>query len=38
MKKNITYSKAIYKAFDDLLKNRKDVVILGQGLWSPWYV
>jgi pyruvate dehydrogenase E1 component beta subunit len=38
MKKTQIYSKAIYQAFHNLLKNRKDVVILGQGLWSPWYV
>lgn len=34
----ITYGKAIREAFAYLLKNHKDVFIIGQGLWSPWYV
>lgn len=38
MKIEKTYSEAIYDAFDYLLKNHKDVFIMGQGLWSPWYV
>ena len=38
MKIEKTYSEAIYDAFEYLLKNHKDVFIMGQGLWSPWYV
>ena len=33
-----TYSDAILSGFDYLLKNYPEVFILGQGLWSPWYV
>tara|TARA_B100000242_G_C43055458_1_gene493957 strand:+ start:14089 stop:15075 length:987 start_codon:yes stop_codon:yes gene_type:complete len=33
-----SYSKAIYDGFDYLLENYPEVFILGQGLWSPWYV
>ena len=33
-----TYSKAIFSAFDYLLENYPEVFVLGQGLWSPWYV
>ena len=33
-----TYSDAIYSGFDYLLKNYPEVFVLGQGLWSPWYV
>ena len=29
--------KAILDAFKYLLKN-KDVIVIGQGVWSPWYV
>lgn len=34
----ITYSKAILEAFDYLLKKYPEVFVIGQGLWSPWYV
>tara|TARA_Y100001968_G_C19441438_1_gene762769 strand:- start:98 stop:1090 length:993 start_codon:yes stop_codon:yes gene_type:complete len=34
----LTYSKAIYSAFDYLLENFPEVFVIGQGLWSPWYV
>ncbi len=34
----LTYSDAILEAFEYLLKNYPEVFILGQGLWSPWYV
>lgn len=34
----ITYAEAIHEATDLLLKNDPDVFVLGQGLWSPWYV
>jgi len=33
-----TYSDAILSGFDYLLKNYPEVFVLGQGLWSPWYV
>ena len=38
MSKNITYSEAILDGFKFLLDNYPEVMILGQGLWSPWYV
>ena len=34
----ITYAEAIQNAFDYLLANHDDVFVIGQGLWSPWYV
>ena len=34
----IKYSTAILKAFERLLKKDKNVFLIGQGLWSPWYV
>lgn len=34
----ITYSEAILEGFKYLLDNDEDVFIMGQGLWSPWYV
>lgn len=33
-----TYSEAILEGFTHLLKNYDEVMVLGQGLWSPWYV
>ena len=36
--KRITYSEALLDAFNYLLENHKNVFIIGQGLWSPWYV
>ena len=33
-----TYSDAILSGFDYLLGNYPEVFVLGQGLWSPWYV
>lgn len=38
MHSKTTYSEAIYQAFDYLLGNHPEVFVLGQGLWSPWYV
>lgn len=38
MHNKTTYSEAIYQAFDYLLGNHPEVFVLGQGLWSPWYV
>ncbi|MDB2698965.1 hypothetical protein N9Y77_05295 [Candidatus Pelagibacter bacterium] len=32
------YGTAILSAFEYLLKNYKETIIIGQGLWSPWYV
>lgn len=32
------YGSAIRSAFQYLLKNHEDVFVIGQGLWSPWYV
>ena len=36
--RSISYSQAIYEAFDQLLEQDPDVIVVGQGLWSPWYV
>ena len=33
-----TYSESILMAFDYLLSNYPEVFVIGQGLWSPWYV
>jgi len=38
IKKIIRYDEAILKGFDYLLKVYPEVFIIGQGLWSPWYV
>jgi pyruvate/2-oxoglutarate/acetoin dehydrogenase E1 component len=35
---SVSYSRAIREAFRFLLTNDPDVFVLGQGLWSPWYV
>ncbi len=38
-KSNATnYGLAIREAFSYLLKNYPEVFVIGQGLWSPWYV
>jgi pyruvate/2-oxoglutarate/acetoin dehydrogenase E1 component len=34
----ISYGLAIREAFSYLLKNYPEVFVIGQGLWSPWYV
>ena len=34
----MNYGEAIYSAFDYLLENHPEVFVIGQGLWSPWYV
>ena len=34
----ITYAQAIHQGFTQLLEQDDDVFLLGQGLWSPWYV
>ena len=33
-----SYSEAILSGFDYLLQNYPEVFVIGQGLWSPWYV
>lgn len=38
MLKKYNYGSAIAAGFDYLLANHPDVFIVGQGLWSPWYV
>jgi len=40
MKKNksISYAEGIYEAYDYLLENYPEFIVIGQGLWSPWYV
>ena len=34
----LNYGTAIRSAFEYLLKNHPEVFVIGQGLWSPWYV
>lgn len=34
----INYGSALRSGFEYLLANFPEVVVLGQGLWSPWYV
>lgn len=34
----LTYAAAIREGFRYLLANHRDVFVIGQGLWSPWYV
>tara|TARA_Y100001958_G_scaffold158430_1_gene156257 strand:- start:3252 stop:4241 length:990 start_codon:yes stop_codon:yes gene_type:complete len=36
--KKISYSSAILEAYNYLLENHSEFFIIGQGLWSPWYV
>ncbi|MDA7834727.1 hypothetical protein N9A21_02240 [Methylophilaceae bacterium] len=36
--KNYNYGTAILAAFEYLLENYPEVFVIGQGLWSPWYV
>jgi len=38
MKKLFTYSEGILEAYEYLLTNHKEFFVIGQGLWSPWYV
>ena len=38
MSKKLKYSHGIREAFSYVLKNYDDCAIMGQGLWSPWYV
>ena len=34
----MTYGAAIREGFRHLLANHREVFVIGQGLWSPWYV
>ena len=36
--KKYNYGTAILSAFEYLLENYEEVFVIGQGLWSPWYV
>ena len=36
--KKYTYGSAILSAFEYLLQNYEETFVIGQGLWSPWYV
>ncbi len=36
--KRVNYGVAICEAFEYLLENYPEVFIIGQGVWSPWYV
>tara|TARA_B100001250_G_scaffold360657_1_gene338278 strand:+ start:22998 stop:23969 length:972 start_codon:yes stop_codon:yes gene_type:complete len=38
MSKTITYGAGIQAGFEHVLENYDDSFIIGQGLWSPWYV
>lgn len=38
MSKKITYADGILEGFEYLLENHKEFFVIGQGLWSPWYV
>lgn len=38
MSETYTYARGIFDAFDYLLEHHPDVFVIGQGLWSPWYV
>jgi pyruvate dehydrogenase E1 component beta subunit len=38
MDRKLTYSQGILEAYEYLLENHKDFFVIGQGLWSPWYV
>lgn len=38
MKNKLNYAEGIWEGFDYLLKNHPEFFIIGQGLWSPWYV
>ncbi|EKE00938.1 MAG: hypothetical protein ACD_21C00250G0011 [uncultured bacterium] len=36
--KKTTYGQAIREGFQYVLKNHPETFVIGQGLWSPWYV
>jgi len=35
---SVDYGSAILAGFEYLLENHQEVFVMGQGLWSPWYV
>ena len=38
MSKIFTYADGVREGFDFILKKYKDSLVMGQGVWSPWYV
>ena len=38
MKIKMSYAEAILSGFEYVLDNYPECFVLGQGLWSPWYV
>lgn len=38
MKTKLSYGAAILSAFEYLLEKYPETLVIGQGLWSPWYV
>ena len=38
MNRKTTYGEAILEGFEYLLEKYPEVFVIGQGLWSPWYV
>ena len=38
MKTKLSYGEAILSAFEYLLEKYPETLVIGQGLWSPWYV
>jgi pyruvate/2-oxoglutarate/acetoin dehydrogenase E1 component len=38
MSKKTNYAEGILEGFEYLLTNHKEFFVIGQGLWSPWYV
>lgn len=38
MSSEVDYGTAIRSGFEYLLENYEEVFVIGQGLWSPWYV
>lgn len=38
MVKKITYAQGILEGFEYLLEKYPEVFVMGQGVWSPWYV
>jgi len=38
MSNKLNYGQAVCAGFDYLLEKYPDVFVIGQGLWSPWYV
>ena len=38
MSNKTNYGNALLEGFEYLLSNHADVFVIGQGLWSPWYV